>query len=70
MPDVTYVIQSEENHKGELGFGGTIPVIQVAGAQRVLEREPRELLETGNYFTETPILFGANQQEGTLVLGG
>jgi hypothetical protein len=45
-------------------------VIQVAGAQRVLENEPRELFESGNYFTDVPILFGANKHEGSFVLGG
>ena len=63
-------MKSEENAKGEQGFGGTTPVIQVAGAHRVLEREPRELFESGNYFTEVPILFGANKHEGSFILGG
>jgi len=51
-----------------LGFGGSSPVIQVAGAERLLTEDPRKLMETGNYATEVPILYGANKQEGTLVL--
>jgi hypothetical protein len=43
-------------------------VIQVAGAERLLTEDPRKLMETGNYATEVPILYGANKQEGTLVL--
>ena len=61
--------KAEDNLKGGLGFGGSSPIIQVAGAQKALDKEPQELFETGNYYTEVPIMFGANEQEGTLILG-
>jgi len=50
-----------------LGFSGSNPVIQVAGAQRIIESDPKEIFISGNYST-VPILFGANKQEGVLVL--
>jgi hypothetical protein len=36
---------------GNLGFSGSNPVIQVAGAQRVIESDPRELFTSGNFAT-------------------
>jgi len=36
---------------GGLGFGGASPVIQVAGARKALSREPREILDEGDYDT-------------------
>jgi len=53
---------------GGLGFSGSNPVIQVAGAQKIIETAPELLFETGNY-SAVPSFFGANKQEGTLVLG-
>ncbi|KAK4035777.1 hypothetical protein OUZ56_027860 [Daphnia magna] len=53
---------------GNLGFSGSNPVIQVAGAQRIIESDPRELFSSGNFAT-VPTMFGANKQEGTLVAG-
>lgn len=44
--------QNEEVKNGGLGFGGASPVIQYAGAQRALEREPRAIIEDGDYATE------------------
>jgi len=41
-----------------MGFGGSSPVIQVAGNERLLTEDPRKLMETGKYATEVPILFG------------
>lgn len=35
--------------QGGLGFSGSNPVIQVAGAQRILESDPRELYASGNF---------------------
>jgi len=58
----------EDMLNGNLGFSGSNPVIQVAGAQRVIESDPRELFTSGNFAT-VPTMFGANKQEGTLVLG-
>ena len=60
--------QIEDLKNGRLGFGGSSPVIQVAGAQRVLEQEPRMMIESGNYTTQIPMMFGANKNEGVLVL--
>ncbi|XP_045023594.1 LOW QUALITY PROTEIN: acetylcholinesterase [Daphnia magna] len=59
---------AEERFYGGLGFSGSNPVIQVAGAQRIIESDPRELYSSGN-FANVPTMFGANKQEGTLVLG-
>ncbi|XP_032791458.2 cholinesterase 1 [Daphnia magna] len=53
---------------GGLGFSGSNPIIQVAGAQRIIESDPLELFNSGNFAT-VPTMFGANKQEGTLVLG-
>lgn len=36
---------------GGLGFSGSNPVIQVAGAQRILETDPRDLYASGNFAT-------------------
>ncbi|KAI9552097.1 hypothetical protein GHT06_022434 [Daphnia sinensis] len=54
--------------KGGLGFSGSNPVIQVAGAQRIIESDPYELYNSGNFST-VPTMFGANKQEGSVVLG-
>jgi carboxylesterase type B len=61
--------QKNDWENGGMGFGASSPVIQIAGAERLLEKEPRELLETGQYATDVPLLMGANSQEGTLILG-
>ncbi len=34
---------------GGLGFSGSNPVIQVAGVQRIIETDPRELYTSGNW---------------------
>ena len=34
---------------GGLGFSGSNPVIQVAGAQRIIEADPRTLYSNGNF---------------------
>ncbi|XP_046631305.1 cholinesterase 1-like isoform X3 [Daphnia pulicaria] len=59
---------SNDRLNGGLGFGGSNPIIQVAGAQRIIESDPRELFSSGNFAT-VPTMLGANKQEGTLVLG-
>jgi len=59
--------QKEDCKNGGLGFSGSNPVIQVAGAQRIIESDPKEIFASGNYST-VPIMFGANKQEGVLVL--
>ena len=43
-------------------------MIQVAGAQKIIDTAPELLFEKGNY-SVVPSFFGANKQEGTLVLG-
>ena len=53
-----------------MGFGGSNPVVQIAGAQRIIEQEPRDLMESGNYSKNIPIMFGANKQEGLLIFTG
>ena len=55
---------------GRLGFGGASPVIQVAGKERILEREPSQLIRSGQYNTDVPIMFGANKQDGVIFIGG
>ena len=62
------IIQAEDMLAGGLGFSGSNPVIQVAGAQRIIDTAPELLFASGNY-SAVPALFGANKQEGTLVLG-
>jgi carboxylesterase type B len=57
----------EDQKNGGLGFGGSNPVIQKAGKDRIIEVSPRSIFDSGNYST-VPMMFGANQQEGTLVL--
>ena len=48
---IVWKFKAEDNMKGGLGFGGSSPIIQVAGAQKALDKEPQELFETGNYYT-------------------
>jgi len=57
---------NEDERNGGLGFGGSSPVIQVAGKERYLTDEPRKLIESGNYHTEAHIMFGANEGEGIM----
>ncbi|KZS04109.1 Carboxylic ester hydrolase [Daphnia magna] len=58
--------REEDLKNGGMGFGASNPVMQIAGAQRILEVEPRKQFETGNY-NNVPIMFGANKHEGVLV---
>jgi len=60
--------EKEDRYNGGMGFGCSNPTIQIAGAQRLIEKDPREIMESGDYATDIPIMFGANKQEGTLVL--
>jgi len=53
-----------------MGFGGSNPVIQTAGAQRIIETDPQTIMESGNYSKDVPIMFGANKQEGVIILTG
>ncbi|KZS07851.1 Carboxylic ester hydrolase [Daphnia magna] len=57
---------NEDERNGGLGFGGQSPVIQVAGKEKYLTAEPRQLIESGQYMTEAHILFGANEGEGIM----
>uniref|UniRef100_A0A0P5QTT1 Carboxylic ester hydrolase n=1 Tax=Daphnia magna TaxID=35525 RepID=A0A0P5QTT1_9CRUS len=57
---------NEDEKNGGLGFGGQSPVIQVAGKEKYLTAEPRQLIESGQYMTEAHILFGANEGEGIM----
>lgn len=59
--------RSEDVKNGGLGFSGSNPVIQKAGKERAIESEPTEIFASGNY-SNVPIMFGANKQEGVLVL--
>ena len=42
-------IKTEDTLAGGLGASGSNPVIQVAGAQRIIEVPPELLLANGNY---------------------
>lgn len=44
-------MKSDDLSKGGLGFSGSNPVIQVAGKERIIETDPGELLESGNFAT-------------------
>ncbi|KAF4532448.1 hypothetical protein B566_EDAN003023 [Ephemera danica] len=58
--------QSNEVAAGRNPFAGTSPVIQKAGSVIFLDRDPREILRTGNH-TAHRALLGSNKHEGTLV---
>jgi len=58
-----------DRYNGGLGFTGCSPVIQSAGEQRALTKEPRALIDAADYTTDVPILMGANQEEGIYCLG-
>ncbi|KAF4522312.1 hypothetical protein B566_EDAN011313 [Ephemera danica] len=58
--------QKTESFYGRSAFSGSAPVIQKAGAMRFLEREPRDILEEGDY-QHKPALLGSNKHEGTLI---
>lgn len=42
-------IKTEDTLAGGLGASGSSPVIQVAGAQRIIQVPPELLLSLGNY---------------------
>lgn len=42
---------------GGLGFSGSNPVIQKAGKERAIVREPREIFESGDYSSDVPIMY-------------
>lgn len=67
LTDAYGEFRKEDLKNGGMGFGASNPVIQIAGAQRILEIEPRQQFESGDYST-VPVLFGANKHEGVLVL--
>lgn len=54
----------EDGAAGGLGFGGQSPIVQTAGKERALTREPKELFESGDYATDVRVLMGANKHEG------
>ena len=47
--------QKEDLKNGGMGFGASNPVIQIAGVERILEIEPRQQFESGDYST-VPVL--------------
>jgi hypothetical protein len=47
--------QKEDLKNGGMGFGASNPVIQIAGAERILEIEPRLQFESGDY-SSVPVL--------------
>ena len=56
-------LKLEDGATGGLGFVG-LPIIQSAGKERALTREPREMFESGDYATDVRVLMGANKHEG------
>ena len=64
------VPQKEDLYNGGAGFVGSNPIVQIAGAKKLIEKDPRDIMESGNYSTDIPIMFGANKQEGYFMLGG
>ncbi|KAF4532447.1 hypothetical protein B566_EDAN003022 [Ephemera danica] len=57
--------QSNELAAGRNIFSGASPVIQKAGSVIFLDRDPREILQSGNH-TAHRMLLGSNKHEGTL----
>lgn len=57
-------------YNGGTGLSCSNPMIQIAGAQRIIEQDPRDIMESGNYTTDVPVMFGANKQEGVSMLTG
>ena len=47
-----------------MGNGGAAPIIQTAGKERALVRDPKEMFESGDYATDVKVLMGANKHEG------
>ncbi|CAB3381264.1 Hypothetical predicted protein [Cloeon dipterum] len=66
LNDAQRTFLAAEFKAGRIGFGGSTPVVQKAGAVRFLERLPKEIYESGD-FVGKPSIFGANKHEGTLV---
>jgi hypothetical protein len=50
-----FLQQKEDLKNGGMGFGASNPVIQIAGVERILEIEPRQQFESGDYST-VPVL--------------
>ena len=57
-------LKREDGAAGGLGFGGQSPIVQTAGKERALTREPKEMFESGDYATNVRVLMGANKHEG------
>jgi len=51
LTEAYFRFQAEDMLQGGLGFSASNPVIQVAGAQRIIEVPPSVLYASGNYTT-------------------
>ena len=71
--DLKYLfIQKLEREEARMGFGGSVPCAQTHGADKFIEKNPKEvLMDHINNPNHVPIktIFGANKHEGSFVLG-
>merc|ERR1711868_2935 len=61
-----------EREEARMGFGGSVPCAQTHGADKFIEKNPKEVLMAHiNNPNHVPIksIFGANKHEGSFVLG-
>merc|ERR1711860_54843 len=59
---------NKERNEGRLGFGGTSPCAQTFGDPVFIDKEPEKYFRDSN-FNAKPVMFGANRDEGSFVLG-
>lgn len=45
------------------------PVVEAGGAGAFLERSPNDILVSGDFDTEVPLMIGLNDKEGSVVYG-
>ena len=69
--NLSSTLKKEEMQRGKIGFGGTNPCGQTAGAKKFYTayENPTDLLINGEY-RHIPVFFGANSHEGTYVYTG
>jgi len=63
---------SYEREHARMGFGGSVPCAQSHGAQKFISKHPKDILMDGiemGHLQPKKAIFGANQHEGSFVLG-
>ncbi|KAK2710181.1 hypothetical protein QYM36_013750, partial [Artemia franciscana] len=62
--------ENEDRLNDKIGFGGASAVVQRSGGiyEPLITAHPSELLASGNYINDVPVMFGANKHEGSFVL--